>query len=102
MSLSITSVHSKAAQISKKRILGSGKYSMEVSSIGLGCMGMNYNRSQSPSREQCINLIHEAVNRGITLFDTAIIYGPLINEELVGEALAPFKGKVNITTKFWS
>lgn len=63
-------------------------------------MGMNYNRSQSPSREQCINLIHEAVNRGITLFDTAIIYGPLINEELVGEALAPFKDKVNITTKF--
>lgn len=63
-------------------------------------MGMNYNRSQSPNRQQCIDLIHEAVDRGITLFDTAIIYGPLINEELAGEALAPFKGKIAVTTKF--
>ena len=93
-------VQPKTVQITKKRTLGSGAYSMEVSAIGLGCMGMNYNRSQSPNRQQCIDLIHEAVDRGITLFDTAIIYGPLINEELAGEALAPFKGKIAVTTKF--
>lgn len=93
-------VQPKTVQMAKKRTLGSGSSSMEVSAIGLGCMGMNYNRSQSPSRQQCIDLIHEAVDRGITLFDTAIIYGPLINEELVGDALAPFKGKVAVTTKF--
>ena len=93
-------VQPKTVQITKKRTLGSGAYSMEVSTIGLGCMGMNYNRSQSPNRQQCIDLIHEAVDRGITLFDTAIIYGPLINEELAGEALAPFKGKIAVTTKF--
>lgn len=73
---------------------------MEVSALGLGCIGMNYNRSQSPDKKECIRIIHEAVDRGVTLFDTAIIYGPLLNELLVGEALEPFKGKVNLTTKF--
>ena len=63
-------------------------------------MGMTYNRSQSPSREQCIRLLHEAVERGVTLFDTAIIYGPLSNELLAGEALSPFRGKISVTTKF--
>lgn len=82
------------------RTLGSGKAAMEVSAIGLGCMGMNYNRSQSPDRKECIRIIREAVDRGVTLFDTAIIYGPLRNELLAGEALAPYKGRVNLTTKF--
>lgn len=82
------------------RTLGSGRAAMEVSAIGFGCMGLNYNRSQSPDRKECIRIIHEAVDRGVTLFDTAIIYGPLRNELLAGEALAPYKGKVNLTTKF--
>ena len=86
--------------ISEKRILGSGKAAMEVSAMGFGVMGMNYNRSQAPNKKQCIKLIHDAVDRGVTLFDTAIVYGPLINEELAGEALKPFKGQVAVTTKF--
>lgn len=82
------------------RTLGSGKAAMEVSALGFGCMGLNYNRSQSPDKKECIRIIHEAVDRGVTLFDTAIIYGPLKNELLAGEALAPYKGRVNLTTKF--
>lgn len=82
------------------RTLGSGKAAMEVSALGLGCMGMNYNRSQSPDAKECTRIIHEAVDRGVTLFDTAIIYGPLRNELLVGKALEPYKGRVNLTTKF--
>lgn len=87
-------------QITKERTLGSGSAALTVSALGLGCMGMNYNRSVSPSREECIKVIRQAVERGVTLFDTAIVYGPLTNEELVGEALAPFKGQVAVTTKF--
>ena len=82
------------------RTLGSGKAAMEVSALGFGCMGMNYNRSQSPDKKECIRIIHEAVDRGVTLFDTAIIYGPLNNEILAGEALSPYKGRVHLTTKF--
>ena len=69
------------------RTLGTGRAAMEVSALGFGCMGMNYNRSQSPDRRECIRIIHEAVDRGVTLFDTAIIYGPLRNELLRGGAL---------------
>lgn len=82
------------------RTLGSGKASLEVSAIGFGCMGMNYNRSKSPDRKVCVRIIHEAVERGVTLFNTAIIYGPLRNEILAGEALAPYRGRVSLTTKF--
>lgn len=82
------------------RTLGSGRAAMTVSALGFGCMGMTYNRSQHPSKEQMTRLLHEAVSRGVTLFDTAIIYGPLHNEEFVGEALAPYKNKVYVTTKF--
>lgn len=82
------------------RTLGRGKAALEVSALGFGCMGLNYNRSQSPDKKECIRIIHEAVDRGVTLFDTAIIYGPLRNELLAGEALAPYKGRVNLTTKF--
>lgn len=82
------------------RTLGSGNAAMEVSAIGFGYMGLNYNRSQSPDRKECVRIIRKAVEMGISLFDTAIIYGPLRNELLAGEALAPFKGRVNLTTKF--
>lgn len=82
------------------RTLGTGSASFEVSALGFGVMGMNYNRSQSPDRKECIRIIHEAVDRGVTLFDTATIYGPLRNELLAGEALESYKGRVNVTTKF--
>ena len=89
-----------AAHITGHRVLGTGKAAFEVSALGFGVMGMTYNRSQHPDKKQCIRLLHEAVDRGVTLFDTAIIYGPLNNEELAGEALSEFKGKINVTTKF--
>ncbi len=97
-----TIIKNKAPSIvmPERRILGTGKAAMEVSALGFGVMGMNYNRSQSPDKKQCIKLIHSAVEKGVTLFDTAIVYGPLINEEFAGEALRPFKGQVAITTKF--
>lgn len=89
-----------AARIRGNRILGRGNAAFEVSALGFGVMGMTYNRSQHPDKKQCIRLLHEAVDRGVTLFDTAIIYGPLNNEELAGEALSEFKGRINVTTKF--
>lgn len=99
--VSLNHVESKEnISVSTHRVLGSGENALEVSALGLGLMGMTYNRSQHPDKNQCIRLIHQAVDRGVTLFDTAIIYGPLNNELLAGEALAPFKGQVNVTTKF--
>ena len=92
--------NSDVAHITGHRILGKGKAAFEVSALGFGVMGMTYNRSQHPDKKQCIRLLHEAVDRGVTLFDTAIIYGPLTNENLAGEALAEFKGRINVTTKF--
>ncbi len=82
----------------QKRVLG--KSGLVVSSIGLGCMGMNFSYPPFPERKEMISLIRAAVERGVTFFDTAEAYGPFTNEELVGEALAPFKGKVVIATKF--
>ncbi len=82
------------------RTLGTGKAAFDVSALGFGVMGMTYNRSQHPDKKQCIRLLHEAVDRGVTLFDTAIIYGPLTNENLAGEALSEFKDRINVTTKF--
>jgi aryl-alcohol dehydrogenase-like predicted oxidoreductase len=81
----------------KKRQLGNG---LEVSALGLGCMGMNHGYGKPADRGQMISLLHAAVDRGVTLFDTAEVYGPFINEELVGEGLAPFRGRVVIATKF--
>ena len=89
-----------AAAITARRTLGTGKAAFEVSALGFGVMGMTYNRSWHPDRRQCIRLLREAVDRGVTLFDTAIVYGPLDNEELAGEALGALHGKVNVTTKF--
>lgn len=96
----ITKRHDDTAHITEHRILGTGKAAFEVSTLGFGMMGMTYNRSQHPDKKQCIRLLHEAVDRGVTLFDTAIIYGPLNNEELAGEALSEFKNRINVTTKF--
>ncbi len=77
-----------------------GKSSLEVSAIGLGCMGMSFGYGPPGDKQEMIKLIRAAVERGVTFFDTAEIYGPLTNEELVGEALAPFRGQVVIATKF--
>ena len=81
----------------KKRKLGT---SLEVSEIGLGCMGMSFSYAPFPDKKDSINLIHQAVEEGVTFFDTAEVYGPFTNEELVGEALAPYRDKVVIATKF--
>ena len=91
-------VDTDAARIKGHRVLGTGKAAFEVSALGFGVMGMTYNRSQHPDKKECIRLLHEAVDRGVTLFDTAIIYGPLTNENLAGEALSEFKGRINVTT----
>jgi len=82
----------------QKRTLG--KNGLEVSAIGLGCMGMSWSYGPPKDKREMMALIRAAVERGITFFDTAEVYGPLSNEELVGEALAPFRGQVAIATKF--
>ena len=82
----------------KKRKLGQS--SLEVSALGLGCMGMSWSYGPPKERQTMISLLRAAVERGVTFFDTAEVYGPLTNEELVGEALAPFRGQVVIATKF--
>ncbi|MEP6844585.1 MAG: aldo/keto reductase [Panacibacter sp.] len=73
---------------------------LEVSAIGLGCMGMSFSYYPFPEKQDAINLIHKAVEQGVDFFDTAEVYGPYVNEELVGEALAPYRDKVIIATKF--
>ncbi len=82
----------------QKRKLGNSN--LEVSTIGLGCMGMSFSYGPPKDKKEMTDLLHAAVDRGIMFFDTAEVYGPFINEELVGEALAPYKGKVVIATKF--
>ena len=82
----------------KKRTLG--KEGLDVSAIGLGCMGMSWSYSPVPDRPAMLTLLRAAVDRGVTFFDTAEVYGPHANEALVGEALAPFRGQVVIATKF--
>ena len=82
----------------KKRLLG--KSGLEVSAIGLGCMGLSYGYGPATEKKAAIELIRAAVDRGVTLFDTAEAYGPCLNEELVGEALAPYRDQVVIATKF--
>jgi len=82
----------------RKRKLG--KSNLEVSAIGLGCMGMSFSYGPPKDKKEMTDLLHAAVERGITFFDTAEVYGPFTNEDLVGEALAPFRGQVVIATKF--
>lgn len=82
----------------KKRELGNS--GLEVSAIGLGCMGMSFGLGPAKDKQEMISLLRSAVERGVTFFDTAEVYGPFTNEELVGEALAPFRERVVIATKF--
>jgi len=77
-----------------------GRSGLEVSALGLGCMGMSFSYGPAADKQEMIALLRSAVDRGITFFDTAEVYGPFANEELVGEALAPFRGQVVIATKF--
>lgn len=77
-----------------------GKCNLEVSALGLGCMGMSFSYGPPKDKREMTDLLHAAVDRGITFFDTAEVYGPFTNEDLLGEALAPFRGKVAIATKF--
>src|SRR6185503_9803314 len=85
-------------EIMKKRKLGNS--GLEVSAIGLGCMGMSFGLGPAKDKQEMIALIRSAVERGVTLFDTAEVYGPFTSEQLVGEALAPFRERVVIATKF--
>lgn len=82
----------------QKRILG--KSGLEVSALGLGCMGLSYGYGPATDRKEAMALIRTAVEHGVAFFDTAEIYGPYTNEELVGESLAPFRNQVVIATKF--
>ena len=77
-----------------------GESNLEVSALGLGCMGMSFGYGPAADRKEMISLIRSAVDRGVKFFDTAEVYGPFTNEELVGEALAPFRDQVRIATKF--
>ena len=82
----------------KKRILG--KSDLEVSALGLGCMGLSFGLGPAVDKDDAIALIRAAVDQGVTFFDTAEVYGPFANEEVVGEALEPFRDQVVIATKF--
>src|SRR5437660_11382279 len=88
----------RGGQHMQKRTLGNNN--LEVSALGLGCMRMSHDESPIPDKQEMIALIRSAVERGITLFDTAQVYGPFTNEELVGEALAPVRAQAVIATKF--
>ena len=82
------------------RTLGSRQAAFTVSAMGFGCMGLNYHRSEHPDEAACIRLVHEAIERGVTLFDTAESYGPFTNEVLMGKALKGYTDKVCVTSKF--
>jgi aryl-alcohol dehydrogenase-like predicted oxidoreductase len=93
----MTSVTLKGETMQKRKL---GKSNLEVSALGLGCMGMSYSYGPLKDKQEMITVLRAAVERGVTFFDTAEVYGPFINEELVGEALAPFRKQVVIATKF--
>src|SRR5271166_1124481 len=97
-SSSVAGISGFQGEIMKKRKLG--KSNLEVSAVGLGCMGMSFSYGPPKEKTEMISLLRAAVERGITFFDTAEVYGPFTNEELVGEALAPYRDKVVIATKF--
>src|ERR1700679_4164433 len=90
-------INLEGALVQKSKL---GKSNLEVSAIGLGCMGMSFSYGPPKDKKEMTALLHAAVERGITFFDTAEVYGPYINEELVGEALAPLHKKLVIATKF--
>src|SRR5271163_221627 len=90
-------LHLEEKTMQKRKL---GKSNLEVTALGLGCMGMSFSYFPLPDRKEMISLLRAAVERGVTFFDTAEVYGPYTNEELVGEALFPFRGQVVIATKF--
>ena len=90
-------MHREGGTVQKRKL---GNSNLEVSAIGLGCMGTSYGYGPAADKKEMIALIRKAVERGITFFDTAQVYGPFTDEELVGEALSPFRGQVMIATKF--
>ena len=96
----ITGKSSVSAAVRAQRTLSSGKAAFTISAMGFGCMGLNHHRSQSPDEKTCIRLIHEAIERGVTLFDTAESYGYHKNEKLVGEALKGYTDRVFVSSKF--
>src|SRR5216117_1610588 len=89
--------HTRVIAMQKRKL---GKSNLEVSALGLGCMGMSFGYGPAADKQEMISLIRSAVEHGVTFFDTAEAYGPFTNEELVGEALAPFHDQVVIATKF--
>jgi aryl-alcohol dehydrogenase-like predicted oxidoreductase len=91
-------IYNRNDSIMQKRKLG--KSNLEVSALGLGCMGMSFSYGPAGDKQEMISVIRSAVEQGVTFFDTAEVYGPFTNEELVGEALAPFRGEIVIATKF--
>src|SRR3989475_4260496 len=93
----LTAYAKRKRKVQKRRL---GNSNLEVSAIGLGCMGMSWSYGPPKDKKEMTTLLHAAVERGVTFFDTAEVYGPLANEELVGEALAPFRNQVVIATKF--
>jgi aryl-alcohol dehydrogenase-like predicted oxidoreductase len=95
---SVSDIKSLGRKTMQKRKLG--KSNLEVSALGLGCMGMSHQYGPAADKQEMISLIRTAIERGVTFFDTAEVYGPFTNEELVGEALAPFRKQVAIATKF--
>jgi aryl-alcohol dehydrogenase-like predicted oxidoreductase len=92
-----SAIESRSSKMQKRRL---GNSNLEVSAIGLGCMGLSFGYGPAVDKQEGISLIRAAVERGVTFFDTAEVYGPFTNEELVGEALAPFREQVVIATKF--
>ena len=94
----VSLLNSKKEYAIQKRILG--KNGLEVSALGLGCMGMSFSYGPPKDKQEMITLIRTAVEHGVTFFDTAEVYGPFTNEELVGEALSPLRDQVVIATKF--
>src|ERR1043166_2034506 len=95
--MSVGRTKSRGSVMQKRRL---GNSNLEVSAVGLGCMGMSSSYGPPADKREMIALIRAAVERGVTFFDTAEVYGPFTNEELVGEALVPFHGQVVIATKF--
>lgn len=95
-----TDLTANEAAVARQRTLGSGKNSLKVSALGLGCMGMSYHRSFVPDKKVSIALLRKAAEMGLNFFDTAEAYGPYLNEELVGEALAPIRKNILICSKF--
>lgn len=95
-----TALTANDAAVPRQRTLGSGKNSLKVSALGLGCMGMSYHRSFVPDKKVSIALLRKAAEMGVNFFDTAEAYGPFLNEELVGEALAPIRKNILICSKF--